>query len=89
MPRRWSGKVAWKDDRHFLFQAMGGGPGDPGLVFQQVSGCSSRRAARPSGTLIGNLVAAFILVTRTTSSGRVGSTKSQQSGPGQVEPPAM
>ena len=27
------GKVAWKDDGHFKFQAMGGGPNDPGLSF--------------------------------------------------------
>jgi tetratricopeptide (TPR) repeat protein len=27
------GKVAWQDDNHFTFQAMGGGPNDPGLAF--------------------------------------------------------
>jgi hypothetical protein len=27
------GKVAMTDDNHFKFQAMGGGPGDPGLTF--------------------------------------------------------
>ena len=27
------GRVAWKDDAHFVFQAMGGGPNDPGLAF--------------------------------------------------------
>src|SRR5262249_17638694 len=29
------GKVAWKDDSHFNFQAMGGGPNDPGLTFSR------------------------------------------------------
>ena len=29
------GKVAWKDDGHFSFQAMGGGPNDPGLTFSK------------------------------------------------------
>ena len=29
------GKVALQDATHFLFQAMGGGPGDPGLVFSK------------------------------------------------------
>jgi tetratricopeptide (TPR) repeat protein len=29
------GKVTWQDDGHFLFQAMGGGPGDPGLAFSK------------------------------------------------------
>jgi len=29
------GKVAWKDDGHFNFQAMGGGPNDPGLTFSR------------------------------------------------------
>ena len=27
------GKVAWQDESHFKFQAMGGGPNDPGLPF--------------------------------------------------------
>ncbi|MGO8901267.1 MAG: tetratricopeptide repeat protein [Isosphaeraceae bacterium] len=27
------GKVAWLDESHFKFQAMGGGPNDPGLAF--------------------------------------------------------
>src|SRR5262249_30878756 len=27
------GRVSWKDDAHFVFQAMGGGPNDPGLSF--------------------------------------------------------
>jgi len=27
------GRVTWKDDAHFVFQALGGGPNDPGLVF--------------------------------------------------------
>jgi len=27
------GKVAWQDESHFKFQAMGGGPNDPGLAF--------------------------------------------------------
>jgi thioredoxin-like negative regulator of GroEL len=27
------GRVSWKDDAHFVFQAMGGGPNDPGLAF--------------------------------------------------------
>jgi hypothetical protein len=29
------GKVALQDDTHFRFQAMGGGPGDPGLLFSK------------------------------------------------------
>jgi tetratricopeptide (TPR) repeat protein len=29
------GKVAWQDDNHFTFQAMGGGPNDPGLAFSK------------------------------------------------------
>ena len=29
------GKVAWQDDNHFNFQAMGGGPNDPGLAFSK------------------------------------------------------
>jgi hypothetical protein len=29
------GKVAWQDESHFKFQAMGGGPNDPGLVFSK------------------------------------------------------
>ena len=29
------GKVAWQDEGHFNFQAMGGGPNDPGLVFSK------------------------------------------------------
>jgi tetratricopeptide (TPR) repeat protein len=29
------GKVAWQDDNHFLFQAMGGGPNDPALAFSK------------------------------------------------------
>jgi cell division septation protein DedD len=29
------GKVALQDDSHFRFQAMGGGPGDPGLLFSK------------------------------------------------------
>ena len=29
------GKVAWKDEGHFNFQAMGGGPNDPGLTFSK------------------------------------------------------
>ena len=29
------GKVAWKDEGHFNFQAMGGGPNDPGLTFSR------------------------------------------------------
>ena len=27
------GKVVWQDEGHFKFQAMGGGPNDPGLSF--------------------------------------------------------
>jgi hypothetical protein len=27
------GRVTWKDDSHFVFQAMGGGTNDPGLTF--------------------------------------------------------
>ena len=27
------GEVKWQDDGHFVFQALGGGAGDPGLVF--------------------------------------------------------
>jgi hypothetical protein len=29
------GKVAWQDESHFKFQAMGGGPNDPGLAFSK------------------------------------------------------
>jgi hypothetical protein len=29
------GKVTLQDDSHFLFQAMGGGPNDSGLVFSK------------------------------------------------------
>jgi hypothetical protein len=29
------GRVVWKDDAHFTFQAMGGGPNDPGLEFSK------------------------------------------------------
>ena len=29
------GKVAWQDEGHFKFQAMGGGPNDPGLAFSK------------------------------------------------------
>ncbi len=29
------GKVAWLDESHFKFQAMGGGPNDPGLAFSK------------------------------------------------------
>ena len=29
------GKVALQDEGHFKFQAMGGGPGDPGLIFSK------------------------------------------------------
>jgi hypothetical protein len=29
------GKVTWQDDNHFVFQAMGGGPSDPGLTFSK------------------------------------------------------
>jgi hypothetical protein len=29
------GKVVWQDPDHFRFQAMGGGPNDPGLVFSK------------------------------------------------------
>ncbi|WP_145952252.1 tetratricopeptide repeat protein [Paludisphaera borealis] len=29
------GKVTWQDDSHFVFQAMGGGPNDPGLTFSK------------------------------------------------------
>jgi tetratricopeptide (TPR) repeat protein len=29
------GRVAWQDEGHFKFEAMGGGPNDPGLVFSK------------------------------------------------------
>jgi thioredoxin-like negative regulator of GroEL len=29
------GKVTWQDESHFKFQAMGGGPNDPGLAFSK------------------------------------------------------
>ena len=29
------GKVTWKDDTHFQFQAVGGPPNDPGLNFDR------------------------------------------------------
>ena len=29
------GKVAWQDENHFTFQALGGGPNDPGLAFSK------------------------------------------------------
>ena len=29
------GRVTWQDDNHFTFQAMGGGPNDPGLAFSK------------------------------------------------------
>jgi len=29
------GRVVWKDESHFVFQALGGGAGDPGLTFSK------------------------------------------------------
>jgi tetratricopeptide (TPR) repeat protein len=31
------GRVTWQDADHFVFQALGGGPGDPGLSFRRSS----------------------------------------------------
>jgi tetratricopeptide (TPR) repeat protein len=31
------GNVSWKDETHFTFKIMGGGPGDPGLSFTKTS----------------------------------------------------
>jgi hypothetical protein len=31
------GRVTWRDADHFVFQALGGGPGDPGLSFSRSS----------------------------------------------------